>query len=417
MNSQIVRRLTATLFASQSLSSLGLTAALTVAAIAAKRLSGSATVAGIPTTLMLLGTASAAYPAGRLMDRFGRRAGLTLGFVVSLAGGLLAALALIAHSFVPLLIGFVLLGLGRGALDLGRFAAAEIVRPEGRARAVSWVVLGGTVGGIGGPLVVKPMSRLVAQFGLDGLAGPFLGAAALYVAGSLIVFLLLRPDPRDVGRQIATDDAERKRAQRSPADLPARPFGQIIRLRRAQVALAAMVFGQFVMVAVMVITPLHMTDHNHSLDAVAWVIAAHVFGMYAVSVVTGRVADAYGRRTAIAIGALLLIGACLLAPLAQTALLLAAALFLLGVGWNFCYVAGSSLLADVLRPDERGRVQGTNDLLVNLTAAAGSLGSGVLFGTIGYAAIGLVGIGLALGLLTFAAFPDRPRLAEAGSMD
>ncbi|MBI3763125.1 MAG: MFS transporter [Chloroflexi bacterium] len=414
MNNPIVRRITATLFASQSLAQVALTAALTVGPIAAKRISGSPSLAGLPTTILLLGTAAAAYPAGRFMDRFGRRNGLGLGFASSLIGGAISALALIVNSFIFLLIGFALMGFGRGAIDQGRFAAAEVVPPEGRARAVSWFVLGGTVGGIGGPLVVGPMGRLVAQFNLPELSGPYLAAAALFLVGRLVIFILLRPDPRDIARQIAV---EAQGAERRLADSPARSFGEIIRVRRAQVAMAAMILGQFVMVSVMVITPLHMTDHQQSLDAVSWVIAAHVFGMFALSVVSGRVADTYGRGTAIAVGSLVLLASCILAPLAQTPLTLGLALFLLGMGWNFCYVAGSSLLADVLRPSERGRVQGTNDLIVGLTSASGSLGSGLIFGAVGYAAIAVVGMGLALSLLTFSAFLGRPHLAESASMD
>jgi MFS family permease len=412
MDSPVTRRLLLTLLGTQSLSALGLTIASTVATIAASRLSGRPALAGLPTTLLLLGAAFAAYPAGRFMDRFGRRKGLAIGFLLSLAGAGTTALALVIHQFALQLAGFALLGLGRGALDLGRFGAAEIVPTANRARAVSWVVLGGTVGGIGGPLFVGPMGRVAEGFGLDALSGPYLASGVMYVLGGLLVLLLLRPDPIDLGRQMAA----RAEAAAGPApDGRVRSFSEVLRLPRAQVAVAAMICGQFVMMAIMTITPLHMVSHSHSLDAVAWVIAAHVLGMFGLSVVAGRAADRYGRGPAIAVGALLLTGACLMAPFVQSPFLLAVALFTLGLGWNFCYVAGSSLLADVLRPAERGRIQGSNDLLVMLTAASGSLGSGVLFGTVGYAAIALVGIALALGLLALTALLERPRLAPSGS--
>jgi MFS family permease len=414
MDSPVVRRLTATLFATQSLSSLGLTAAITVATIAASKLSGTPTLAGLPSTMLLAAAALVAYPAGRFMDRAGRRPGLALGFVASLAGALIAAASLQARAFPLLLLGFALLGLGRGALDMGRFAAAEIVPGEFRARAVSLVVLGGTVGGIGGPLVVAPMGQLALQAGWDELSGPYLAAAALYLLGSLVVFALLRPDPRDVGRRLS---AGQTAADAPSPESPPRSFGQVLRLPRAQVAVAAMAAAQFVMVAIMGITPLHMTAHDHSLFAVSWVIAAHVTGMYGLSILTGYVADRLGRSLAIGLGALLLVGACLMAPLVQSVVLLAVALFTLGLGWNFCYVAGSSLLSDMLRPAERGRVQGSNDLLVSLTSAAGNLGSGVLFGTVGYAAIALVGIGLGVSLLAFTAILERPALAQTGAAD
>jgi MFS family permease len=169
----------------------------------------------------------------------------------------------------------------------------------------------------------------------------------------------------------------------------------------ARLALAAMVGGLIVMIMVMVITPLHMRQHAHPLDSISWVFVAHVLGMYAFSVVTGRVADTLGREAAIRIGAGLLIGACLTASAASSATSLALALFLLGLGWNFCYVSGSSLLTDVLRRGERARIQGTNDLVVGLAAAAGSLSSGQLFAGLGYTTMALIGGLIAGGLLLY----------------
>ncbi len=410
--SRIVRRITATLFAASSLASVGTTAAITVGTIAATRLGGEPAFAGLPTTLFLLGGALGAYPAGRFMDRFGRRRGMALGFLAGLAGSAFAVASLPGRELTWLLLGFTLMGLGRGATDQGRFAAAEIVPPSGRARAVSWFVLGGTVGGIGGPLFIGPSSRLAVQLHAEDLTGPFFVTAVLMALGGLVVLLLMRPDPRDLARQIV-DPAKDKPA----ATLAPRPFREILSLYSVQLAVSAMVFGQIVMVAVMVITPLEMTNHNATLDAVSWVIAAHILGMYGLSVVTGRLADTWGRGTVIKAGALILGAACFLAPMAESQLLLAGALFFLGLGWNFCYVSGSSLLADALRPGERGRIQGTNDLVVGLTSALGSLGSGILFATIGYGGIAVAGIGLAAGLLVSSVYLGslmfKPRV-EAG---
>jgi MFS family permease len=123
--------------------------------------------------------------------------------------------------------------------------------------------------------------------------------------------------------------------------------------------------------------------------------------MYAFSILTGRVTDAVGRAAAIRMGAILLIVACATASAAHTVAALALALFLLGLGWNLCYVAGSSLLTDILRPAERARMQGSNDLLVGLTAAAGSLGAGQLFAWVGYPSMAWIGATIAAGLLIY----------------
>ncbi len=389
----LVRRLTATLFAAQSLASLGMTSSFTIASIAAAFLTGTTATAGVPTTLQVVGTALGAFIAGRFMERFGRRAGLTLGFGLGVLGAVLSAYAIFAFLPVFFFLAHGLMGLARGTLDQGRYAAGDIVTEEHRARTIGWVVLGGTVGGIGGPLFIGPASRFAESMGFDPLVGPFLASTLLFICGALMVYALLRPDPREIGRELA------RRAVVTTAldNTPPRTLRQALHEVPVQTAVAAMALAQVVMVTVMVMTPLQMTEHlHHTLDDVSLVIAAHVTGMYGTSVITGRVADRLGHARTILIGAVLFIVACVLAPFATETLRLAAALFVLGVGWNFCYVAGSSLLTDSLRPNERPRIQGTNDLLVGAIAALGSLGGGFVFAVVGYTGVALAGVTLAV---------------------
>jgi MFS family permease len=144
------------------------------------------------------------------------------------------------------------------------------------------------------------------------------------------------------------------------------------------------------MVAIMVITSLHMRGHNHELSDISAVIASHTFGMYAFSVISGRLSDKWGRGRVILAGSFTLLLACITAPLSPDVFPLAVALFLLGLGWNFCFVGGSALLSDQLSPAERARTQGTNDLLVGLASAVGSLGSGFVFAASNYTIISIV---------------------------
>jgi MFS family permease len=156
------------------------------------------------------------------------------------------------------------------------------------------------------------------------------------------------------------------------------------------VAIVTVVFAQMVMITLMVMTSVHMKVHRHPLTAVSLVISAHTLGMYAFSIISGRLTDRWGRGQMIILGTVLLILSCLMAVPSTSLLPLAIALFLLGLGWNFAYVAGSTLLADQLSPEERAKTQGFNDLLLGFGAAAGSFGSGVLFAASGYGALGLV---------------------------
>lgn len=407
----VIRRLTLTLLAGQSIMSLGMTSAITVGSIAVTQLFSTTAFAGVPSTMFVLGAAIGAYPAGRLMARYGRRYGLALGFLVGVLGTALGAFSLLGILPLFLFVAHFFMGVARGAIDQGRFAAGEMVTQDQRARAIGLVVLGGTVGGIGGPLFIAPASRLATQFGFDPLAGPYLAAALLFAVGSAVTFLFLRPDPREIGRHLIGLEHV------AQTDAPApRTFLQALRAHDVQTAIAAMILGQVVMATVMVMTPLQMTEQLHqTLDDVALVIAAHVTGMYATSVITGRVADRLGHARTILIGAFLLITACVLAPFATGTLRLAVALFVLGAGWNFCFVAGSSLLTDSLRPNERPRIQGTNDLVVGLVAATGTLFSGFAFDTVGYVGIALAGITLAVLLFGLTLWTVRFRLVRARS--
>jgi MFS family permease len=158
----------------------------------------------------------------------------------------------------------------------------------------------------------------------------------------------------------------------------------------------------------MVMTPLHMDHHHHSRDAISMVIAAHTLGMFGLSALTGYLIDRFGRIPMLVLGGLTLIAAAILAPIADGEVMLALALFLLGLGWNFGYVAGSSLLADTLKGAERTRVQGVNDSLVFFVAGFGSLSSGPLYAAGGFFAVSMGGLVLTLLLLVLIYWLTRP---------
>ncbi|HXF82042.1 MAG TPA: MFS transporter [bacterium] len=384
------RRITATLFAAQSLASAAQVAIFPVAAIVGARLAGRASWAGVPPAVFMIGSALSAALWGRLMDRLGRRATLLLGLGAGTVGAAVAAAAIELASFGGFLVGSLLVGVAVSAVQLARFVAAE-VHPEGeRARAISTVVLGGTVGAVAGPLLAGASTRAASAAALEELAGPYVVTTLLFLLAGLIIFALLRPDPEVIGRAVPTGNPT------EGASGPGRPIGAILRVPAALVAVAAMVFGQLIMAMLMVITPLHMRGHHHALSGISFVISVHVVGMYAFSILSGRLADRLGRGPVIAAGAAILILAGLAARLEPSLPSMSAALFLLGLGWNCCYVGGSTLLADQLSPAERGRTQGFNDLLVGMTSATGSLGSGIVFAAIGYGAMALVAAAVAL---------------------
>lgn len=386
----IARKITALLFLSQSLSSAGFIAAFTVNALIGVDLTGRPSMAGVPGAFYVIGQACGAMIWGLTLESLGRRRGLSLGQTIGFIGSVICVAAVVDRSFLFFLVGLVLVGVARSAVDLARFAAAEVYLPEKRGRAISRVVLGGTVGAVVGPLLVGPVARLAVVTGFPELAGPYAVSGAALLVAALLIFTGLRPDPRDVGRELA---------RLHPASVPhkaTRSLAEILRQPEVIVAMAAMVFAQMVMIVPMSITAVHMKDHHHALTAVSLVISAHAVGMYAFSMLSGRITDRWGRGPAIILGAIVLTLSCLLSAPSINLLPLAAGLFLLGLGWNFAYVAGSALLADQLSPGERAKTQGLNDLLLNLTSAVSQVASGIVYAAGGYAVVSVAAAAVAL---------------------
>lgn len=394
------RRIVGALFLTQSLLSAAIIAAFTVTPIIAAQLGGGDSAAGLPSTVNLVGRAVMAYPAGWLLDRLGRRLGLSIGYLVGVAGFAVAAWSIVQGSFIGLLAGTALFGGSRGAAEQSRYVAAEIYPASRQSKVIGLVVFAGTIGAIVGPLLTAPSTARAEAAGLDPLSGPFILAAILLFLAALVLFIFLRPDPLRIGRQIT--DEEQKASGEAP--MAARPLRQIFGRALPVLAVAAMVIGQVVMVMLMVITPLYMNHHDHNAQAISWVIMAHTLGMYGLSGLTGWLIERAGRRIMIVAGSAILVVASILSPVSTGVPLLAVALFLLGLGWNFTFVAGSSLLSAQLVTSERGRAQGAGEVAVALGAGLGSLVSGLIFARGEMIAVSIVGLALSLALLAFAAW-------------
>lgn len=401
-------RLLYTLFIAQSLFSAGQIAIFTLIAIVATQLSGTESAAGLPSSTQTFTQAFAAFPIAVVMGRFGRRVGLTMGYALGAVGAVVGIIAILQGVFPLLLLSAAFLGMSRASADQSRFAAGELFPKDMRARMIGRVIFAGTIGAVAGPALVDPAGRVAASLGLPADSGPWLIAFGLYGLASLLILLVLRPDPMRIGRAIA-DEEEQVEAVDSPRQ-PVRPLRTLLMLPTVQLAILSILVSQTVMVVLMVLTPLHMEHHNHTRGAISMVISAHTLGMFGLSAVTGYLIDRIGRIPMLVAAGVTLILAALLAPVAQGEFMLAVALFLLGLGWNFGYVAGSSLLADALQGAERARVQGVNDSLVAFAAGIGSLSSGPLFAAGGYGAVSAIGIVLTLVLMVMVYWLTRPRL-------
>jgi MFS family permease len=384
------RRMLWTLFAISALGSTGYIAAGTVGTLVAAEIAGGAAFGGLPTAVAVLGTAVSAAVLSSIMLRVGRRPGLLAGLGAGATGAVIALVAVAISSIPLLLLGTFLAGFANGGAQLGRYVAADLARPERRASAIGFVVWGSTIGAVTGPNLIAPAGAVAGAAGLPPLAGAYVVTALFIGLAAGLAALFLRPEPY---------------ALADPSALEARPTGTeapameaLLRRPAVLVGLVALVAGQVVMVLIMTMTPLHLRDHGHDLSTIGIVLSAHLFGMFALSPISGRLTDRFGSRRIIGAGLATLAAAALLSAVAPPdgGTLLTIALFLLGYGWNLGFVAASAMLTSGLHLAERTRVQGVADGLVWTSAAVASLSSGILVAGASYATLGLVAIALLL---------------------
>ncbi|MGH8776259.1 MAG: MFS transporter [Jiangellaceae bacterium] len=390
---EVVRRRTArTLVTSQIAGGLGVASGGSVGALMAADVMGREDLAGFVQSSQVLGAALLALPAARLAVAAGRRSGLALGYGLAAVGCVLAVVAAQIQSFPLLLVGTALFGGGTTAGLQARYAATDLAPADRRGRALSVVVWATTVGGVIGPNLVDPAGWFGEQVGIERLAGPFLLSAAMLLVGALVVQVGLRPDPlllaRSLHAQADEGPGRRRGVLRSG-------LGAVSRSPRALLGLVAVVVAHTVMVSVMVMTPIHM-DHGHaSLRVIGFVISVHIAGMFAFSPVMGWLSDSIGRIPVVAGGGVALLGSVALSGTSAEghSVGLTLGLFLLGLGWSACLVAGSTLLTESVPVEDRPAAQGSSDLLMGLAAAGGGGLAGVVVGTLGF---GLLNAGAAV---------------------
>jgi MFS family permease len=336
---------------------------------------------GLGPAIFLASSALAAMPAGRAMDRIGRRPVIAGGFAAAAVGCALTALAANLGSAPLVILGFALTGAASGIALLIRTAAGDLYPPERRARGISYVLFGSVFGALLGPAVFGPLFA-DKEVAADTLTVPWLAAGGISLI-ALVLVLLERPDPRDIARIISGEQPGR------PAP-PAAPLREIVGRPGVRPAMLAALASFGVMVSVMNLSGYVLVDHHHhSQSSVFPVIGAHVFGMYALVLVVGALIDRIGRPPALAAGLVIMAVSCIgllwWESVAATAILL----FGLGVGWNLSFVAATAALADHTAPEERGKLLGFNDLLSAMLGAALALIGGFALDSIGVAALAI----------------------------
>jgi predicted MFS family arabinose efflux permease len=349
------------------------------------QLAADKSLATLGVTTYVLGSAVASYPMALWMGRVGRRRGFMAGAAVNIAGCAIGVAALWLHSFVLFCVATAVIGVYNAIGLQYRFAAAEVAAPSDKARAISLVLAGGVLGGVMGPEAAKWSRSLFAT--------PFLGTFMALAAFALIALAV------QSRVHVPVPAHEEHKAG-------ARPLRQIAAQPVFVVAVLTGALSYGLMNLLMTATPIAMTFCGHPFGAAATVIEWHVVGMFAPGFVTGSLIARFGVLRVIAAGILLMGAAVGVALHGISVAHFVIALALVGIGWNFMYTGGTTLLTEAYRPAEKARVQGVNDLILFATLAATSLTSGALvtgagWETANWASLPVLGI-IAIAVATLA---------------
>lgn len=365
----LARRNALLLAAAQALYVCSTIILITSAGLLGAMLADDKGLATLPVSTFVIGTALTTVPASLFMRRVGRRVGFLGGALLGLLSALLAIYAIIARDFWLFSLATAFNGAYQAFAQYYRFAAADTASDAFKAKAISWVLIGGILSAFLGPLIIMATKDMFAPVLFIGTYAASAGLAV--VAMGVLSFV----------------NIPHRRAE--PGDDAGRPLAVLIRQPRLLIAIVCGMMSFGMMNLVMTATPLAMVDCGHTINDAAWVIQWHVLAMYVPSFFTGNLINRFGAERIVAVGMALLAGSGLAALAGLGFAHFAVALILLGVGWNFGFVGATTMVTDCYYPVEKNRVQAVNDLAIFVTVAAASLSSGKLLDAIGWEAVNL----------------------------
>ena len=376
---QLQRKTLKTLTVAQIGAGVGTAGTVAAGSLLVASITGSEELAGLAQTFSVLGAAALAIPLARLTSSGGRRRALSVGYAAGVVGSIFAILGGVNSNIYLMLTGSFLVGSASASAYQARFAAIDLVEEAHRAKQLSYVVWGSTVGAVTGPNLMSPAGDLAEKLNLPRLTGPYLISAFTLTFAALLIYLFLKPDPY----LTALGDGKsysggKKHVKEALSHIWHKPI--------ALFAILSIAIGHVAMVSVMVMTPVHMAHVDVSLRIIGLVISVHVIGMYAFSPIVGSFSDRVGKVKTIQIGLGILLLSCFVSgtAAADDVSRLGMGLFLLGLGWSFTLIAGSALLSSSVDPTLKTSSQGASDLVMNLAGAGGGAIAGVIISSLNY---------------------------------
>ena len=327
-------------------------------------------LATLPLALQFVAMAVTTIPASLYMGRFGRKVGFVTGAMIGVCGGLLGAYAITEGNFVLFCVASLFTGSFNGFCHYFRFAAADVSTDAFRSKAISYVLAGSVFAALLGPTLARNTYDVLPV----SYAGVYLALIVVYLLVATIISFVDIPRPT----------AEQRKAPGG------RPLSEIARQPRFIIAVCAATFGYLVMSFLMTVTPIAMGVCGFTFSDSSYVIQAHVLGMYAPAFFTGHLINRFGVNNILIAGSVLC-GASIVIHLSGIGYLnFLSGLVLVGIGWNFLFTGGTTLLTQTYTPAEKAKVQGLNDFFIWGTISVGAVTSGAVQHSAGWSAVNLV---------------------------
>ncbi len=404
-----------TLSAAQMFGGIAIAGSMPAGALLAISLTDSEAFAGLVQTAGVLGAAIFALPLARIALTKGRRPALASGYGLGIIGAVLVIAGAVSRQIALVLVGSLFVGVASAASLQARYAATDLALPQNRARSLSYVVWATTIGAVLGPNLLNFSGSVGMSLGLPQLSGAYVIAGIALTFAVLVLMVALRPDPFQLATKLRQNQDPGTKIQHPKL----RDGIEHLRTRpRAVLGIGAISIGQVVMIMVMVMTPVYMARVDVTLQLIGLVISVHVAGMYAFSPLVGSAVDRFGRVPMILAGVVILTASCIISALApaDNAVILGIGLFLLGLGWSFTLIAGSTLITDSVEANERPSVQGLSDLAMNTAGALGGVAAGIIMWWGGFGWLCVLAILPLIGLAVWISIPACRNPSNARSI-
>jgi MFS family permease len=388
----LIKRNTALLALTQAFVGMGNQTTPTLAPIIVVHLLGSAALSGLGSSILGFSRLIVAFPVGWLTDTYGRKAGLMLGMVLTLIGTLVLGVAMLMASFALFVVGLVIFGLGVGAGQQLRLAAADMFVPARRGEGLGYVLTGSLIGAVAAPFLIWGGEILADLTQTDHLATIWF-LLPIIIVPSMLLVLAVRPDPKTIAQNLARYYPGYVEPTSANVNVQeGRGLGEWLRHYPLATAFANSFAALGTMSMMMAMTSLALDHHGYGLSLISVSVSLHVVGMFGFSIPFGRMSDRFGRRKVMLLGNVVIAIGSILVPTSPDYLVITTGTFLVGLGWSCVNVASSALITEVVGPAERGRAIGLSDTISQAATIALPLAGGPLVEWAGLPALAVVSL-------------------------